>query len=36
MKKWILEQLISGAVVLGGMAFGWGITVIGLGMLGAL
>lgn len=36
MKKWIIEQLISGAVILGCMAFGWGITVIGLGMLGVL
>lgn len=36
MKKWLVEQLISGVVILGCMAFGWAITVIGLGLLGVL
>lgn len=36
MIKWVIEQLIGMAVLLTGMAVGWMVCVIGLGVMGVL
>ena len=36
MKKWLIEQITGLAVLLTGMAVGWTVCVIGLGLLGVL
>lgn len=34
--KWVIEQIIGIAVILTGMAVGWSICVVGLGLMGVL
>lgn len=34
--RWIIEQVIGMAVILTGMAAGWTVCVIGLGLMGVL
>ena len=36
MIKWVIEQIVGMAVLLTGMAVGWTVCVIGLGLLGVL
>ena len=36
MKKWLKEQAVAGAIVLGAMAIGWAVVVAGLGVMGWL
>ena len=35
-KKWLIEQAIATVVLLGGMAIGWTVCVVGLSILGVL